>query len=139
MRKLSVTRCAILLALSAATALAADVTGTWTAKMGGPDGGDFTMTFHFKQDGAKLTGTVDGPQGDTLQIGEGKVEGNKISFVMTGGGGGGDMKITQEGTISGDEIKLTMKMEGGPDGGRGGPPEGGRGGPGGQMTLTRVK
>jgi hypothetical protein len=133
MRKLTLTSCAILLALSVGTALAADVTGTWTGEMGGPDGGGgMTITFHFKQDGTKLTGTVDGPQGDPLQISDGKVEGDKISFTLKfDRGDGGGMKITHQGTISGDEIKLSSKMEGGPDGG--GP------GPGGPMTLKRSK
>lgn len=137
MQRLNITLAALLLGLTAATVFAADVTGTWTGQMGGPDGGGFTITFHFKQDGAKLTGTMEGPQGDPMQIAAGKVEGNKISFSVTMGGpdGGDGMKMTQEGTISGDEIKLTTKMEGGPEGGRGGPPDGGPG-PGGPMTMT---
>jgi hypothetical protein len=159
MRKLSLTRCAMLLALAAATASAADVTGTWTAQMSGPDGGGSTITFHFKQDGAKLTGTVDGPQGEPMQISEGKVEGDKISFAIRMDRDGGEgMKMLHDGAINGDEIKLNTKMEGGPDGGRSGPPpdagrggpppdgggrgappDGGRGGPGGQMTLKRSK
>ena len=43
MRRLSLARSAVLLALASATALAADVTGTWTAQMGGPDGDGFTI------------------------------------------------------------------------------------------------
>ena len=146
MRRLSLARSAVLLALASATALAADVTGTWTAQMGGPDGDGFTMTFHFKQSGTKLTGTMDGPQGDPMQISEGKVEGNKISFAIKMEGPGGEgMKMIQEGTVNGDEIVLNTKIEGGPDGGRGGPPDGGGPppgggrGPGGSMTLKRSK
>jgi hypothetical protein len=131
MRKLTVTRCAILLAVAAATASAADVTGTWTGQMNGPDGGGFTIAFHFQQDGAKLTGTVDGPQGDPLPIGEGKVEGDAISFAVKIDRGGGDgMKVLFDGALSGEEIKLNMKMEGGPGGGPG---------PSGPMTLKRSK
>jgi hypothetical protein len=98
--------------------------------MGGPDG-DRQITFDFKQDGTTLTGTVDGPGGQTLQISNGKVDGDKISFMLTMGDDG--MKITHEGTIKGDQISLTTKMDGG--GGRGGP-----GGPGGPpaMTLKRA-
>jgi hypothetical protein len=126
MRKLTLTLCAILLVLSAGSALAADVTGTWTGQ-GGPDGG-MTITFHFKQDGAKLTGTVDAPQGEPLQIADGKVDGNKISFTLKIEFGSDSMKITHDGTIEGDEINLNTKMEGGPGGGSGGP-----------MTLKRAK
>jgi len=65
MKKL-VALCAILFAAIAvsitapAAHAATDVTGDWTAQMQGPNG-DMTLTFHFKQDGAKLTGTVDSP------------------------------------------------------------------------------
>jgi opacity protein-like surface antigen len=128
MRKLTLTLCAVLLALLVGSALAADATGTWIGQVGGPDGG-MTLTFHFKQDGAKLTGTVDGPQGgEPLQIGDGKVDGNKISFVLKIEFGGDTMKITHDGTFEGDEMKLNTKMEGGPGGGGGGP-----------LTLKRSK
>jgi hypothetical protein len=107
-------------------ALASDATGKWTGQMKGPDGsGDFEISFTFKQDGAKLTGTVQGPQGDPIEITDGKVDGDKLSFVVTIDFNGG-MKITHDGTISGDEIKLNSKVEGG-------------GFPAGSMTLKRVK
>ena len=131
----------LLMALASGAALAADVTGKWVGQMGGPDGDGPTITFNFKQDGTKLTGTADGPGGQTLQITSGKVEDDKISFTLSfDDGGGGGRKIMHEGTVKGDEITLNMKMEGGqgrgpggPGGGPGGPggPGGGPGGPGG--------
>ena len=121
-------RLIVLLAISFAGAFAADVTGKWTGQMGGPNGDGMAITFDFKQDGTKLTGTADGPGGQTLQLKDGKVEGDKISFTVSFDGGGGDMKILHEGTIKGDEIKLNIKMDGGPGGD----------GPGG-VTLKRAK
>jgi hypothetical protein len=53
---------AILVAFSAVTAFAADVTGAWSGEAKGPNGERFQLTFTFKQDGTKLTGTVTGPQ-----------------------------------------------------------------------------
>jgi hypothetical protein len=107
-------------------AWAGDVTGKWTGQMAGPDGsGGFDISFTFKQDGAKLTGTVQGPQGDPVDIADGKVDGDKISFVVKIEANGG-MKITHDGTISGDEIKLNSKVEGGDF-------------PAGSITLKRVK
>jgi hypothetical protein len=110
-----------LLSLTAAVALltpvaclAADITGKWVGEMGG----EFTMTFNFKQEGDKLTGTADGPGGAPLQIQNGKVDGNKISFTVSMDG---QMNIAHEGTINGDEINLTIKMDGGPGGGPPGP------------------
>lgn len=134
MRRLMFVLCAALLALAftTGTAMAADVTGKWTTTMAGRGGGggDFTITYNFKQDGAKLTGTVETPMGDPLPITEGKVEGDKLSFTITfEGGPNGAMKITNEGTIAGEEIKLTTKFEGGDFGGGDRPP----------ATLKRVK
>jgi len=135
MHKLCFTLCAILLMLAPATAWAVDVTGNWTGTMGGPDGGGMTITFHFKQESTKLTGTVDGPQGDPLQISDGKIDGDKISFTVKMDRGGGEgMKVVHSGEVKGDEIKLAIKMEGGREGGPGGP-----GGPPGPMILKRVK
>ena len=86
----------------------------------------FTLTYAFKQDGEKLTGTVTGPQGDPLPLNAGKVVGDKISFFVNVDMGGTPAKFSSEGTIKGDEISLTTKSEGGPDFG---PP----------MVLKRVK
>ncbi len=116
---------AMLMALVSVAAWAADVTGKWTGQMAGPNGEGFSLTFNFKQDGTKLTGTVQGPQGDAIEISDGKVDGDKLSFVVTIEANGG-MKIMHDGTINGDEIKLTSKAEGGDF-------------PGGTMTLKREK
>jgi opacity protein-like surface antigen len=114
--------CAVLMTVLAGAALAADITGNWT---GSTD--QFTVTFAFKQDGEKLTGTVTGPQGDPIPISDGKVQGDKVSFTVKVDMGGNSMKITHEGTIKGDEITLSTKVEGGGDFG------------GGPMTLKRQK
>ena len=99
----------LLLVFAASTALAADVTGTWTADAVGPDGSSYPLTFTFKQDGAKLTGTVQGPQGDAIEISNGKVDGNNISFEVSFNG----MTISHSGTLNdaGDEIKLSTKSD----------------------------
>ncbi|MGA2267541.1 MAG: hypothetical protein ABSH44_03625 [Bryobacteraceae bacterium] len=114
--------CAVLMTVLAGAALAADITGNWT---GSTD--QFTLTFAFKQDGEKLTGTVTGPQGDPLPISDGKVQGDKLSFTVKIDMGGNSMTIHHEGAIKGDEITLTTKVEGGQDFG------------GGPMTLKRQK
>jgi hypothetical protein len=59
------------------------------------------------QDGTKLTGTVTGPQGDPIDISKGKVDGDKVSFVVAFNG----MTINHDGVISGDEIKLKTKSD----------------------------
>jgi hypothetical protein len=126
MRVSNIIRCAVFAVLATGMAFAADITGKWTGEMAGPDGGGMTVTFHFKQDGAKLTGTSEGPGGE-MQIKDGKVDGDKIVFTVSFDGGGGEMKIVHEGTIKGDEITLKIKMG---DGGEG---------PGGELKLKRAK
>ena len=73
-------------------------------------------------DGAKLTGTVQGPQGDPMDISNGKVDGDKFSFDVSFNG----MTIKHECTLAGDEIKMTTKAD---------DPNF----PGGEMTLKRAK
>jgi hypothetical protein len=95
-----------------AAAWAADVTGTWKGEINGPNG-SFSLTYNFKQDGAKLTGSVVGPQGDPLPLEEGKVEAGKIHFTINVPMNGG-MKVVNDGEIKGDdEISLQAKGEGG--------------------------
>lgn len=117
---------AILLTVLAAAAWAADVTGTWTGQMSSADGNTFDLTYVFKQEGTKLTGTVTPPQGDVLPLTEGKVEGDKISFAVNVDMGGGNVKFTSTGTIKGDEITLSTENDAGMD-------------IGGSMTLKRQK
>jgi hypothetical protein len=112
---------ALLVLLSTTLVFAADVTGAWKGEAKGPNGDGFPLTFTFKQDGAKLMGTVTGPGGD-LDISDGKIDGDKISFTVSVNG----LTITHDGVISGDQIKLTTKTS---------DPNF----PGGDMTLTRVK
>ena len=109
MKKFLCVCAALIMAFTAASAFAADVTGTWTGKMTGPNGDGFQITFNFKVDGAKLTGTVAGPQGDPLEITEGKIDGDKLSFNVSFNG----MTIKHEGVITGDTIKLTTKTDSG--------------------------
>ena len=111
MRKLiSLTLAAVVtFALAPLAARAAtDITGTWTGSMQGGNG-DFQLTFTFKQDGATLTGTVQGAQGDPLPIANGKIDGDKISFDIVFNG----TTISHEGTVTADEIKLSSKSSDG--------------------------
>ena len=133
MKKLLFICAALMMALGTLTAHAAtSITGSWTTEMKAPDGSaGIQLTFTFKQDGATLTGTVSGGQGDPIAISEGKVDGDKISFKVVIQGG---TTITHEGTIvasadgnsAGDTIKLTSKSDNGQF-------------PGGEMTLKRAK
>jgi hypothetical protein len=107
MKKLLCFCAAIAMTLTAATAMAADVTGTWIGESATPDGNSFQLTFTFKQDGAKLTGTVQGPQGEPIDISNGKVDGDKFTFDVSFNG----MTIHHDCTVDGDTIKMTTKSD----------------------------
>lgn len=101
-----------LLGLLALTALAADISGKWTAQVPGRNGQTREQTFNFKVDGNTLTGTVSGRMGD-MPIAEGKIDGNTISFTQTMEFNGNSMKFIYKGTVSGDEIKFSRTRDGG--------------------------
>jgi hypothetical protein len=110
MRKLMTT--GVLFGLLAMTAMAADISGKWTAEMPGRGGQTREQTFNFKVDGNTLTGTVSGRQGD-MAISDGKIDGDQVSFTQTMEFNGNTMKMIYKGTISGDSIKFTRTREGG--------------------------
>ena len=128
------------LGLMLALAWSADITGTWMDMMGQ----SMELSFTFKADGNTFTGTSVGPRGNENPISDGKIDGDKISFSVKTTGKM-EMTINYKGTVSGDEMKLTMAFDMG--GGMGGPPGGGGpgGGPGGgmggppELVLKRVK
>ena len=100
--------------------MAADVTGKWTYEgsgRGGNSGRPVTITL--KADGATLTGTVPGGGrggGDTppppVDITDGKVDGNNISFTVKREFNGNSMVIKYEGVLNGDELKLKITRDG---------------------------
>jgi hypothetical protein len=115
MRKLTLIA---LLGIFAFAVFAADVTGKWTAEVPGRGGNMQTNTFTFKQEGTKLTGTVDGGRGGPAEIQNGKVEGDTVTFTIVRSFGGNEIKQNFKGTVSGSEIKFSRTMEGGQGGGQ---------------------
>lgn len=115
----------VLLGLLPLAAWASDISGTWVGSISG-GGGDFTLTYSFKQDGEKLSGTVQGPQGDPLPLADCKLDGDKISFVVKVDMGGNAATFSSKGVIKGDEIALTTTNDAGMD-------------MGGEMTIKRQK
>jgi hypothetical protein len=130
MRKLITT--GFLAGLLAMTAMAADVTGKWTAQLPGRGGQTREATFNFKVDGNTLTGTISGPRGD-MDISDGKIDGDTIAFSQTMEFNGNTMKILYKGTVSGDTINFTRTREGGGGGG-----DGRKGGGSAEFTAKRA-
>jgi hypothetical protein len=96
---------------AADVAAAAGVTGKWVAQVPGRDGQTREVTFNLKAAGERLTGTMSGRQGD-VEITDGKVKGDEVSFDVTMSMQGNAMKMTYKGKVAGDEIKFTRHREG---------------------------
>ena len=130
---------AVFLSMLVVSSWAADVSGKWIAEApGGQQGGTSEITLVFKVDGSALTGTLDNSLAPgAIEIKDGKIEGNNISFhVLRTLFGENESKIVWKGTVSGDEIKFTRTIEGGMMGG--GPGGGAGGGPGGGAAATEI-
>jgi len=94
------------------SAYAADVTGKWTAEFDTQIGVQ-KYIYEFKVEGTKLTGKAIGKRGDSeaaVEIQEGKVNGDEISFVEMLKFGDQDLRIEYKGKLAGDEIKFTRKV-----------------------------
>jgi hypothetical protein len=94
----------------ALAALAADISGQWTATFS-TQVGEQHYTYTFKVDGEKLTGTAKSDDG-TSEIQNGVVKGDDVSFVENRDYQGQKLVFTYVGKISGDEIKFTRELSG---------------------------
>jgi len=92
---------------------AADASGKWTVSVQGRDGTPRTQTFEFKVDGATLTGTVSGRQGEPTPISNGKVDGDNISFELTRSRDGNSFTQKYTGRVGADKIVLSVGMPNG--------------------------
>jgi hypothetical protein len=92
--------------LLAAPAFAADVDGKWTGTVSTPMG-DIPVAYEFKADGASLTGTTLSPDGGSVPIKNGKVDGKTISFSVTFDFGGMTIDLDYKGVVSPTEIMMT--------------------------------
>jgi len=109
------------LTLMAGLVLAASgIDGKWTSERKMErDGQSFTIiqTFDLKADGPKLTGKMTMQFGDmeprTMDIQDGKINGDKASWSSTFEGPNGSMKISYNATVSGDTLKGESVREGG--------------------------
>jgi len=98
-------------AIFALASLAADVTGKWIAQVPGRDNQTREVVFNFKAEGAKLTGTMSGPQGAEIAINDGKVDGDSIAFNVKLEFNGNVMVRNYSGVVAGDEIKMKSQTQ----------------------------
>ena len=99
----------ILLLFFTFSALAADIDGTWTGSMEIPNGA-IENEFVFKLDGKTLKGTAKSGQYDAVEITDGKLEGENLSFTVVRKFADNDFKFLYKGTLKDGQIKLTMTV-----------------------------
>jgi hypothetical protein len=108
-RRVTVAVAVVALAL-VALVRAADPSGRWTATFM-TEVGEQQYTFEFKVKGSTLTGTAKSNMLGDAELIEGKVDGDKISFVENANFQGMPLKITYSGTMtSADEISFTRNV-----------------------------
>jgi len=73
---------ALLSCLVFVMAVAADLTGKWKGSIRTPDGNELPVTYNFKADGDKLTGTAESQAG-VVTVDDGKITGDTFSFKVT--------------------------------------------------------
>src|SRR5580692_3654291 len=96
-------RLIVLFVAIAAAALASDINGTWKATADGPNGA-MERTFVFKVEGNKVTGETTSSMMGKSTITDGKIDGDSITFTITGKFGDNEMKIDYKGKIKDSEI-----------------------------------
>ncbi len=87
---------------------AADPAGKWTATIS-TQIGELAYTYEFKVEGDKLAGKAKSQFGD-VEITEGKIKGDEITFVENISFDGNAIRIDYKGKVTGDEIKFTRKV-----------------------------
>ena len=97
--------------VSAGTAAAqtTSVAGSWDGSMNTP-GGSVGVTFMFKVDGEKVTGTVKRASGE-LPL-QGTIKGSDINFSYTVNYNGNDITLTFTGKVTGDTMNGNVSFGG---------------------------
>ena len=102
----------VLFAMFVFTASAADINGNWkaTADFGGQT---IERTFVFKVEGTKLTGETTSQMMGKSTITDGKVEGDNVTFTITGNIQGNEMKLTYKGKVAADGKSIQFTVDAG--------------------------
>lgn len=105
-----------MLLVASLAVMAADVTGKWTYEQQGRNGAQ-TITLDLKASGSTLTGTMLGPgRGGAapmpMDISDGKVSGDTVTFSVKRSFNGNESVTKYEGTLSGADLKLKITAPG---------------------------
>ena len=108
-----VVKSALFIVVLAAVASAADITGNWKADLETPQG-KVQVSYTFKQDGEKITGTYAGRYGKSAL--EGTVKENHVEFIVTVVAEGTTVSGAFVGDVEKDRMTGTVEYEGAGDG-----------------------
>lgn len=99
----------ILIFVAVSVLQAADLSGKWTAS----SEQGLQWVFNFKADGNILTGSMQGREGKTQAIENGKIDGDDLSFSVNSEWQGQPVKLVMRGKVSGEKIDLRVDTEDG--------------------------
>ena len=101
-----------LLTLVSSLAWAADLDGKWTAQFQGRNGNTQTQTLTLQASGGKLTGSMEGGRGGAVDISNGTIDGDNVSFKVVREFNGNQFTQQYKGTLS-SSGELTLTVSGG--------------------------
>ncbi|HWB83898.1 MAG TPA: hypothetical protein VG675_07140 [Bryobacteraceae bacterium] len=99
-----------LLTLLCAILPAADLSGKWKGQFDG-GGNARELTFDLTANGNAVSGTVSGLTDKSLEIKDGKLDGDTVTFWVMSEYNGEPVKLVYKGQVGSDEIKFHMGTE----------------------------
>ncbi len=96
--------------MAAVAAFAASLDGKWTGPL---ESGGRDVVFQLKMDGAKVTGSMSGPNGEPRPITEGSLDGDKIALTVASEWEGTPIKLLVKGKVEGETMRVTISTESG--------------------------
>jgi hypothetical protein len=101
--------------LLAVSSFAADATGKWKGSFEVPGGPILSLTFDLKVADGALTGKVIGlpPKQEGIEIKDGKVQGDSVSFWLMTEYQGNPVKLVYTGKVGDGQIKFIMGTDDG--------------------------
>ena len=92
--------------------VATDVTGNWKGAFDF-NSGSVKLTLHLKSADGVVTGTIEGLQPEPVEIHEGKIDGDTLSFWVNTEYQGSTYKLLYKGKIAADQIKFSFGTDDG--------------------------
>jgi len=102
----------VVISMLSLAVFAADVSGPWTGVFHTREGGAFETNLVLQTSGDNLTGTFQQGNSDEIQIENGKINGDQLTFTVTRGSGDKTRKVNLSGKVDGNTMKLTVQPEG---------------------------